>query len=90
MAEDPLVKLGFRVPQSLRLQFRMFCLPRNLDMQDIVRAMVEKFLAEARQEPPSQFVTAILEKVAPPPTEGEPDRQNVVPIPRRPTGRNEK
>jgi hypothetical protein len=69
MAEDRNVKMGAWVPEGFRVHFRMFCLSRRVDMQDVLRVMVEKLLQEGESNQPSRFVKEVLEKAAAAPTE---------------------
>ena len=89
MAQDPIVKLTAWVPESLRLRFKMFCVPRKVDMQDVLRVMVEKLLTEGQTEQPSRFVKEVLQQVMPA-ADRESEPRKVLPMSRRPGGRSKK
>lgn len=84
--DEPIVQLNAGVPESLRLRLNMFCLPRKVHMQDLVRVLVEKFTTEAESDQPSRFVKEVLEKVTPPSKTGPTPRKVVAFRERRPRG----
>jgi hypothetical protein len=69
------VKLSAWVTEDFRTKVKQFCLSHgDVDVQDVLRALVEKLLAEEAAGQPSAFVKEILDKVHPSPpadTEGE-------------------
>lgn len=66
MADDSTdrVKLGAWVSKGFRLEVKKFCLRHgDIDMQDVIRELLRKLLAEDSQSEASPFVQEILARV---------------------------